>query len=375
MRKRRLSLVCLAIAVAALAFPSALAARAWWGRPGGPVLPAGHQYLGLNDQMLYGTDGIPPEQKADLVRTFGGDALRTSLDWGTVEPQRGQWDEPALIHVTNLYEWSLARGIRPIFDLINAPSWAGVQCPGDCVSPPRESMNWAWASYVAEMARRYPQAMFEIWNEPNLKSYWGVPGGPDPQRFAELNAIAYRAIKAVDPAIPVLMGGLARNTDSIPGRKIALGRFLRRVYRARPSIEGHMDALAFHIYPRGTDLGPGSNFAKAFSTVRKVRARFNDARTPLFVTELGLSTGPPDSVTQAQQSATLLRAYKKMGRMPDVRGLIFHRLVEPKQTSTSEWEWGMGFLRYGLEPPRPRPVYCRFVALSGQHYAPCLTVL
>ncbi len=315
MRKRRLSLVCLAIAVAALAFPSALAARAWWGRPGGPVLPAGHQYLGLNDQMLYGTDGIPPEQKADLVRTFGGDALRTSLDWGTVEPQRGQWDEPALIHVTNLYEWSLARGIRPIFDLINAPSWAGVQCPGDCVSPPRES------------------------------------------------------------AIPVLMGGLARNTDSIPGRKIALGRFLRRVYRASPSIEGHMDAIAFHIYPRGTDLGAGSNFAKAFSTVRKVRARFNDARTPLFVTELGLSTGPPDSVTQAQQSATLLRAYKKMGRMPDVRGLIFHRLVEPKQTSTSEWEWGMGFLRYGLEPPRPRPVYCRFVALSGQHYAPCLTVL
>jgi hypothetical protein len=69
-----------------------------------------------------------------------------------------------------------------------------------------------------------------------------------------------------------------------------------------------------------------------------------------------------------------MHAYEKIRRMRDVRGLIFHRLVEPKQTSTSAWEWGMGFVRYGRIPPRPRPVYCRFVAISGQHYAPCLLV-
>ena len=57
--------------------------------------------------------------------------------------------------------------------------------------------------------------------------------------------------------------------------------------------------------------------------------------------------------------------------MPDVAGVIYHRVVEPRDTSTSEREHGYAWLHYGGEPLEPRLVFCRFVRAAARSYPGC----
>jgi hypothetical protein len=61
--------------------------------------------------------------------------------------------------------------------------------------------------------------------------------------------------------------------------------------------------------------------------------------------------------------------------MGDVSGVVFHRLIEPADTSGNEWELGVAWLRYDADrnppPPPPREVYCRFAAGAGHSYPGC----
>jgi beta-xylosidase len=48
-----------------------------------------------------------------------------------------------------------------------------------------------------------------IWNEPNNKSHWDPELDPDWSAYAEMTKLACDAIRAENPALPCVMGGMS----------------------------------------------------------------------------------------------------------------------------------------------------------------------
>ena len=196
------------------------------------------------------------------------------------------------------YDWrfddtiadALARhGLRwlPIIDY-TAP-WAE-SIVGQDHSPPRSDADYA--AYAAAFVARYgpggsfwrtrsplsgePVDTIEIWNEPDNPEFWSP--SPDPSAFANLYLSARDAIKTANPAVRVLVGGLTHPEA-----------FLPRMVSARPDLVGHVDGVAIHPY--------GSTPASVLARVRGARstlASLGMGSVPLYVTEFGWTTQPPD---------------------------------------------------------------------------------
>ena len=377
--RARLVTTCAAIALlAGLTFtPTVGAVSLLSPDPGGdpnaavPLPPPAGKYFGFNDDAAHSLHGLVPTDYVELSRTAGGNLIRASLDWRDAEPVRDQWHASSWARWQGLYDRALERGVTPLFTIGFAPPWARdpASCSGQyCRVPPTPQMDGEWAEFAAEVARRFPAALIEVWNEPNLTNFW--TSGADPRRYAELLDTAHDAIKSVSPQTMVLGGGLSNVQVSLDGH-MALREYLDAAYSASPSIAANMDALSFHPYVGVLGLGAGTLFAKSFHDVRTVREAHGDSATPLFVTEVGVSTGFPELRTETDQAETMMALYRRTMTMDDVVGVVFHRLIEPADTTGNLWELGAAFTRYGDSPPRPREAYCRFVDEANRSYPRC----
>jgi len=342
------------------------------------------EYLGFNEDAVAGAHGVSPDQYAGLVRVIGGNAIRTNLDWRLAEPELDSWAEGWWGHWQELYDASLARGVTPVFVVGFAPPWAAdpsIECEPpvglplihppkrSCEMPPRPAMDLEWVEYVAEVARRFPRATLEIWNEPNTDDFWRP--APDPERFAELLTLAYHAVKAVSPATEVVSGGLlnVRRTDPWKG-EISVRDFLSVAYTALPSIDGNADYLGLHPYPSGASVGAGSRFRRAFTDLRSIRDAHGDS-TPILVTETGVSTADLILAPERRQAAALARIQAATEAMPDVAVVLYHRVIEPRDSTRNPREHGYAWLRFGGSPLEPPPVFCHFAAAAGRGYPGC----
>jgi hypothetical protein len=318
--------------------------------------------LGFND-IAFGRGRATPAQVAELAKGAGAGIYRVAFDWRAVEPQPGLYD---IRRYDALYAELLRRGIRPLFILMSAPLWAAeaVGCPADCHTPPAPRADAAWREVAALLARRYPRAAgIEIWNEPNDRGFWWP--GPDPRRYAALLGQAYRAIKAVNPRMRVIAGALtgraATTTDGI-----STAGFLRALYRNGAGED--MDAISIHPYTAGDDFGGLERLLRA---TRSVRDRAGGGSTPLWVTEYGFSTtGPPGSkqrVTEPQQAALLVRAYRRLRASDDVGAIVFHTLLDPPAPAPGRVEDGFGVVRGDFSR---KPAYCA-LARAVPSRVPC----
>ncbi|MDX6649458.1 MAG: polysaccharide biosynthesis protein PslG, partial [Solirubrobacteraceae bacterium] len=265
-----------------------------------------------------------------------------------------------------LYAASLARGIKPIFTLLFAPNWTwaeGQSCTPDprlCRFPPTAAHDDAWKEFARRVAARYPQlAAIQVWNEPNIPTFWD--GGVNPERYTAMLKLAHAAIKAENPSMEVLGGALANWWGDDGPRGIADRRFLARMYAA--GAKGHMDGVSLHPYPADIDLW---QFFKALTDLRTVRDNAGDSDAKIWITEVGLST-TYQWFTDNDQAAMLSRIYRLARAMPDVRGLIIHTLLEPSQLPETDYLFGYGVMR--PEPGlQPKPAYCALAAATGSAY-------
>jgi hypothetical protein len=239
--------------------------------------------------------GLVNRQLAALAAT-GATLARADAPWEATEPSPP-------VNGGHHYDWAFddqvatdlaEHGLRwlPILDY-SAP-WAQ-SVPGQDHSPPRSPADYA--AYAAAVAARYGQQgsfwrshpglraepidVYEIWNEPDSGLFW-YPH-PDLRRYASLYLEARAAIRAVQPAARVIVGGLAHPVASIPA-----------LIAADPSLGGQLDGVAIHPY--GAD--PGAVVA----TVRDSRAALDAAglgAVPLYVTEFGWTTSPPGALDYA----------------------------------------------------------------------------
>jgi hypothetical protein len=174
-------------------------------------------------------------------------------------------------------------GLRwlPILDY--SALWAG--SAGEH-SPPTDLDDYA--AYARAFAERYgrdgdfwdlhpeltyaPVTTYEIWNEPNGAWFWHPE--PDPELYAEMYARARAAIKAVDPAAVVMIGGL------VPGNE-----YVRELFAALDESDTDADAIGFHPYaPTPNDV------YREVGSFRSTLDAVGQTRLPIYITEIGWPT-------------------------------------------------------------------------------------
>ena len=315
-------------------------------------------WFGFNDNAIRAGQ-LSAEEDARLTEAVGGAIHRLTFDWRYAEPNPGSFRFAAY---DRIYAAMLARGIRPLFVLAFAPTWArewSLLCSGDCRQPPARRHYPEWRRIAATLAVRYPRAAgIEVWNEPNERVFWH--SGPDPERYAEILREAHRGIKEANPSMPVLTGGFSNRYLS-DDDGMALTDFLRRTYSS--GARRHFDALAFHAYPSGPRLGA---VGRALREVKTIAARFGDAGVPLWVTETGISTTDPRphfDVDLDEQAHTVTEAVRIL-RRAGVKVVLVHTLLEPDRDSTAR-----GFGLVALDG-RPKPAFCHLARLAGTRRPP-----
>lgn len=336
-------LLCLAIAVQAA-----------------PATASSTRWVGINDLSSV-SGAVPPGTAAQLAANEGANSTRLVIDWSWIEPQKGVYHWGAIDAV---YGAELARGLQPLIGITGAPRWAwdatATCLPlSHCPYPPGRSHYADYQDMLRQLTGRYPQAVaIEIGNEPNLS--WAWAGGLDPARYTQLVKLAYTAVKSVNPAMPVIAGGLAPVlSDTTTRDAIGLRPFLQAMYDN--GIRGYMDGISIHPYPGGTDF---SKSFKALSLTEETRT-VNGDTVPLWLTEFGMTTTGTQAFSEYQQGITLPALETAFLADPDVRAVYVHTLRDDPTNSDSA-ERGYGLLHANLSP---KPAYCRLAAANGSAWA------
>lgn len=303
--------------------------------------PAAHaaQLFGFNDPWL-------PERAAvtiDMSRQLGANSERIQVYWGSYEPAPGVYN---WVPLDASYQLMLAKGIRPLFDIVSAPGWAAPPGCRDVVRCQQSrSHDGAFGDFVRALVARYPQAVgVEIGNEPNM-SAWATP--PDPARYAQILKAGYAAVKQANAGMPVITGATCCTTAHGHGN-IPATQFLESLYAH--GIKGHYDYLGFHLYPGGPVSRVAPDLKLEMDRMRGVRDAHGD-HSLFWITETGFPSagvspyggGVFDEDNQAQREAI---DYRVVESMPDVVALYFYRLTDP----TAGIGANMGFYHSDLTP-------------------------
>ena len=169
-----------------------------------------------------------------------------------------------------------------------------------------------------------PVTTYEVWNEPNLATFW-CPR-PDPAAYARIYLAAHQAIHAADPEATVLLGGLAPVTASEPQEaptKMAVGDFLARAIQEQPGLPEAVDAVAVHPYAPT----PGA-VLRTVVWFRKALSGAGLGVVPMSVNEFGWPTRGSEGPLAPVAEATRARYIVATTRPGDAYRLSVMRLRE-----------------------------------------------
>ena len=291
------------------------------GNPGGATVPWGFNEdwgwsngafgaFGANFQMAV-AGGIMPDSLS---------ANRFHILWADVEHKRGRYDWR---RTDPIYAAMQQHTARPVMMLYNAPRWArdpkatcASQAP--CAYPPRTRYDRRWARFVRAAAARYPHVRaVEVWNEPNHKRFWAPAA--EPRRYGALLRAAHHAVLAAGSDAPVLVGGLIPATGN--GATLSAKTFLRKVYESAGT--GAFEGIGTHPYPHRAPYV--ETMWNRLDELKAIRNRYGDGTTPLWITEVGVSTAAAAGVPADQQGDVLVALYRSVEEH-DVESFVIHRL-------------------------------------------------
>jgi beta-xylosidase len=184
-----------------------------------------------------------------------------------------------------------------------------------------------------------------IWNEPNNKSHWDPEIDPGLKRFAEMAKLAGQAIRAENPRLPRVLGGISP-IDPI---------FILNMQSH--GVLDEVEALAVHGFPLDWNLWQITEWPAKIGEIRAVSDK------PIWVSEVGVSSFGAEEVQAwgLDRTAELLaglvprihwyslydlpRAWEAMTRHREAEGSSYYR------------HFYMGLLR---EDGTPKPAAERF---------------
>jgi len=307
-------------------------------------------------------------EDADLVRDYGLDNYRFSIEWSRIEPEPGEFSTAALDHYLRVGEGLLERGIDPVitFHHFTAPRW--IAASGGWENPDTIDAFGRFceraAAHLAPVMRRACTI-----NEPNIVAFCGwhlgvfPPGKSDGdlahevgEHFIAAHRRGVDAIRSAAPGVPVGLTLSMSEYVAVDGGESRLDKVRRSMEdRYLEGTEGD-DFLGVQTYSRtrvGPDrvLGPepgvptlpmGYEFwpESLEATIRRAW-HVTGGQIPLLVTENGIGTDD-DEQRVAYVDRALRGVQRALADGVDVLGYTYWSLLD-----NFEWAFGYG-PRFGL---------------------------
>ncbi len=278
--------------------------------------------LGISAQVQAQTRGasmgvfidLRSDKTAADAKALGLGWVRIMYSWTWLEQTEGKYN---WIEFDQWIARAKAQKLKVLAVAQGSPAWAnGGHGPYDkesgLATPPLPEFYPQFATYAAEMVRRGVDAI-EVWNEPN-SGFW-LPG-PGPKAWAKLVAACFDAVKAVDPKVPVVTGGVC------PLQQGSLNanspeRFLKAALEAAPELTHKFDGVGHHPYvfandPKAKDplTAPYQwNAILQTEAMHKLLTEHGVGDKPIWFTEYGVPTGGPFGAVTAQESGMIYSHY------------------------------------------------------------------
>jgi hypothetical protein len=344
-----------------------------------------------DDATLFGDDAGKREQALDEMQALGVDTVRANVLWNRIAPDATSSTKPAGFDAADpdaypAGNWARldaivagvqSRGMQVLLTPTGpGPGWAS-ECSGSyeerriCKPSPAE-----FGAFVTAIARRYPSVRrWSVWNEPNqggwltpqyeITSKGATPAAP--HRYRRLVQAATAGLAAGGHSgDQVLLGETApigRTTGSLATRSMPAVDFWRelmcldtkgrKLTGSNASVRdctspGRMDVtgIAHHPYTKGAGKAPSdrggsrditlASIARLYLWVdRGARAARVPSRLPVFNTEYGFQTNPPDKtagVSQSAQAQYLNQADYMSWRDSRLRSFAQYELFDERDT-------------------------------------------
>jgi polysaccharide biosynthesis protein PslG len=346
-RARRLGVVALAMLALLAACPSA-------GWAVGPV------YRGVELQSLWsGNTDADVTHDLDLAHQLGSNVVRLDIAWSSLETDgRGQINTWYRDKVDSFTAGAQARGMKVLAVLWATPCWASSapdslkqSCTGSWwdrgVSqyPPRDMADYTNIAHYVAARWGTRLAGVEIWNEPNNELFLNAPD--QAAAFTSLVKAGYSGVKAADPNVQVVTGGLM----------FADRPFLEQLYA--DGIKGNYDAVGVHPYNEWR--APGDLWQEQWKKytlvpgmrwIRDAQQAAGDDK-PLWLTEYGWSTCVNSSeswcVPESEQSTYTADSFRILAGLDYVRGASLYTMRDPG-TDPSDREASFGIVKRDFTP-------------------------
>ena len=213
------------------------------------------------------------DQQLPIMKKAGIKYVRTDLDWAQVEPKEGEW---------NFSKWDA------VLDEISAQNMEILPIlPGAVpkrAAPAYKNLD-KFETYLRKCVERYKDRIkaWEIYNEPNLKSFWG--DNPNPAEYAKLLERAYKAIKSIDPELKVLYAGVS-------GVPID---YIEKTFEAGAS--KYFDIMNIHPYQHSN---PEEKLPEEIKALKELMKKYGISEKPIWITEVGYSSAQECGVVCAE---------------------------------------------------------------------------
>jgi hypothetical protein len=297
--------------------------------------------FGIQDDawLAYGQGSVT--QRVATLQSLGVRLARFTLRWDKIAPSRPadprNPSDPA--YAWGVYDEVLralhAHGITALVTLYGSPRWAGGGAPN---ALPR--IGFGDFAYAA--AKRFPWVrMWTVWNEPNGRTF-SLPVSPSLYVQRVLNP-AYVQLHRASRA-NIVAGGVT-SPRATPSGMSPLA-FMQGMKAAH----ARLDAYAQNPYPVSRGETPFRSTCShctvmTMANLSQVRAdvtRYFGSRVPLWLTEYGYQTNPPDrllGVSYALQARYIGEAALHVWEQPGANVLI--QFLVRDEPSLGGWQSGL----------------------------------
>lgn len=324
---------------------------------------------------FFGTNGFETPSIDEYRRMAAGgiSSIRMVFFPGFVSPRPGTSDWRSYDQVVG----DAARGgisIDPT--LFGLPSW---MTPNPATLPLQNpGQVQFWLSFVRAAAQRYgldgsfwaqhpelpphPMRSWEVWNEPNINEYAGQQTTVTAREYARLLRVTRSGLDAANPADRIVVGGLYRRPR--PGHGIRMTRFLDRLYKLKRG-RSLFDAVAIHPYAARPKQILGVS-----RSVRRVMDANRDPNKPIWITEVGWTTGG-NYWAQSLYRATLAEQAARVGRVARLL-LANRRALRLRRVDWMTWRDYSGgdhfwsnYMGLFTADGQPKPAWAAFTRVTG----------
>lgn len=240
--------------------------------------------VGLPTKVIPATLGMQTKtascstQDIEAIKALGAKWIRRGFYWGKIEPKKGRY---VFDHYDRILADCDANGLRVLGCLFGGNKLHEDDGQGGIQS---EAGRQAFAAFAAALARHYKGRgiIWEIWNEPNVRTFWRKNGKHNSEPFAKeytaLVKTVVPAMRAADPDVFVMAGSVSCFWE--PSFNWTDFCFASGIYESGIS--------AWSVHPYG--LKSPEMFTSGYARTRAIMAKYNvPADFPVLNSERGFA--------------------------------------------------------------------------------------